>query len=889
MSLRFTDIHAVIEFIKDRVDIVKVISNDINKPVQGDRDSIHIFCPLHDERNKPSFNINSVGQFYRCYGACNDGGDVVKWTTKWHSVNIVEAVEILAEKYGIDLSPFVRAATKEEELRDRYQLVFSTAVQWMHTQFINHQNLYRWYKEDTGFEDEVIEQYMVGYCPSVDTLVKFLFAKIPGLSQSEVHKLELDNSVQLNNALIYPIFDLSGKPARTYSKPLDPPPGAAYKYLGTSNAHPLFRKDLLFGLWQQRKNIKASKDKKIIITEGFKAAMAANGVAVMGTNVTDEQVKSIRALDVRHIVFCFDGDPAGYAASLRVVDDLGKYSGMMVKIANIGLDMQCDSLVKVHGQVALEAILANAQLPIEFFVATKYDTTGHLSLEGKYQLLADIAPAISKMGDAEIDITAAYLSTVIGTTPDSIRTYVRDLKAKSAKMVNQNAEEALLYHVIVRPQNWAQMQSFLVTEQHFAFPDNQKIFTALGHTYKKHQASLTAASVKDEIKVHYPTDIEKLGPRIDSIATIVPDYAFEAALEKIIDLWRRRNTIIQIDDLKSHLMDMGKTPLEAITSFRKTSISTIDVRQNQKMDPKLVAEKVDALLAERQANVGRVIGYDFGSSMPILNQLLSGIQEKHQIVIAANQGVGKSLLATNIINPIAIDQRIPTLWVNQEMPEEDCVLRLYSVRTGINNTRMQVGNFLSREERLLYKKASEDYYKSNLYFYKPVTGTISEIYAAIEEYKFKHGIKVVVWDYMQLVVADKDQRGSSREEVVSHASNVFTNMVAGTLGLASICIAQLNRENYKEGEVRKAENIGSSYKIAQDATDLITIAQKSAKQIAEDGVGRGNRLIDIAKRRSGPSDITLHADLEEYLTFSLQFSEKLSDAEKIGFTKFVGA
>ena len=890
MALRFTDIHAVIDYVKDHVDIVKVISNDISKPIQSDRDSIHIFCPLHDERNSPSFNINSVGQYYKCYGACNDGGDVVKWTTKWHSASISEAVEILAEKYSIDLTPFVRPFTKEEEINDRYQLIFSTAVQWMHTQLINHPTLYKWYKDDTGFEDDVIDQYMVGYCPSVDTLVKFLFAKVSGLSQSEVHKLELDNNIQLNNALIYPIYDITGKPSRLYSKPLDPPPGASYKYLGTSNAHPLFRKDLLFGLYQQRKNIKASKDKKLIIVEGFKAAMASNGVAVMGTNVTDEQIKSVRSLDVRNIIFCFDGDPAGYAASIRVVDDLSKYSGMMVKIANIGLDMQPDSLAKKQGQLALEAVFANAQLPIEFFIAAKYDTTGHLSLEGKYQLLSDIAPAISKMGDAEIDITAAYLSHIIGTTTESIRTYVRDLKAANAKMVNQVAEESLLYHVIVHPQNWAQLQSYLVTEQHFAYSDNQKIFTALGATYRKHQSSLSSASILDEIKIIYPNDVDKFKHRLESIATLKAEYTFEASLEKVIDLWRRRNTILQIDDLKSHMMDMAKTPLEAITKFRKTSISVIDVRQNQKMDPKLVSEKVDALIAERQARGNSIIGFDFGSRMPILNQLLSGIQKQHQIVIAANQGVGKSLLATNIIDPIAIDKRIPTLWINQEMPEEDCVLRLYSIRTGINNTRMQIGNFISHEERLLYKKAADDYSKSNLYFYRPVTGTIDEIYAAIEEHKFKHGIEVVVWDYMQLVVAGKDQRGLSREEVVSHASNVFTNMVAGTLGLASICIAQLNRENYKEGEVRKAENIGSSYKISQDATDMITIAQKSDKQLAEEtGQNRGNRLVYITKRRSGPSDITLACDLEEYNTFSLRFGEKLTDAEKIGFLNFMGA
>ena len=885
MANRFTDLTAVIEYVKDHVDILKTISQDINRPIEGgqSQDSYAIFCPLHDEVHKPSFNINTRKRIWRCFGACSEGGDVVKWVTRWNSVSVVEAVEMLAERFSLDLSPFVRPATKEEQLIERYQLVFSTATQWMHTQLINHQTLYTWYKADTGFEEDLIEQYSVGYCPSVEMLVKFLFAKVEGITQSEIHKLELDNSLQLNNALIYPIYDLTGKPARLYSKPLDSPPGASYKYLGTSNSHPLFRKDLLFGLYQQRKAIKENNN-TLVVAEGFKSAMAANGVAVMGTNVNDEQIRTIKTIGARHVIFCFDGDQAGYKASLRVVSDMGKFRGMQVKIAQLPLETQCDTLVKTQGRLVLDAILANAQLPIEFFVNTKYDTSGNLSLEGKYQLLNDIAPAISQMNDAEIDISAAYLSKVIGTTPDSIRTYVRDLKATDSKLVNKQAEESLLCHIIVQPQNWAHMQSFLVTDQHFAFSENQKIFTALGLAYKKHQTNLTSTAILDELKNISPQDLERLAPRLAHIAAIAPDYTFEASLQIVMDLWRRRNTITQVDDLKVQMMDVSKTPLEAINKFRKSSVSILDVRQNQKIEPLLVADKVDDLIQERQALEGQVIGFDFSKHLPTLNTLLSGIQMKHQIVIAANQGVGKSLLAANIADPIAIDQKVETLWINQEMPEEDCVMRLYSIRTGINNSRIQMGHWKNNEEYLLYRQAREDYSKSKLYFYKPVTGTIDEIYGAIEEFKFKYGIKVVIYDYMQLVVGSKDQRGASREEIVSNVSNVFTNMVVGTLGLASICIAQLNRENFKEGEVRKAENIGSSYKISQDATDMITMVKKSTKQMEEDGPTRGNRVISLTKRRGGPSNINLHANLDEDRTFSLRFSECLTEEERFGFT-----
>jgi DNA primase len=885
MSVRFTDLTAVINHVKSNVNILTIITEDTGrKPASGGAsDNNFIMCPLHEERNKPSFNINTRLQAYRCFGGCHDGGDVIRWCQVWHGLSAPESVEYLATRFNIDIGSYVRQATDEERKRDRLITIFRSAVQYCHQQLVNHPTLYGWYKDDTGFNDDVIAQYGVGYCPSVEAMVSYLFKAVPGLSHAEVKNLELDDTRQWNHALVYPVHDISGVPLRVYTKPLSPPAGAPYKYLGTSNQHPLFKKDLVYGLAQVRRHLRNSgKNGKVILTEGFKAAMAAGAVAVMGTEISVEQADLLRTVGVRHITCCFDGDHAGYMASIRVVEDLSKFKGILVKVAQLPLDQQCDSIIKSNGQDAFDAVIANAKLPIEFYVSTKFNIGGIISLEDKYQILTDVSPIIAKMTDAESDITAEYLSQVIGTEPASVKTYIRDIKITSSKLVNIAAEEDVLHYTILEPTNLSKLKSGLVTEEYFSISDHQKIYKAIEKAHKEFQASLTAKLISDILTNTYPKDAERLKSKVGTIVAADPQYAFDVAATLMTDLWRRRASIIQADDLKAHMMDLAKTPLEALNKFRRVTISAIDVRDNQAITPQRVADKVDRIITERQTMGTEIIGFDFGSRLPLLNRILSGLQKGHQLVISANQSVGKSLLAMNMVEPVAIEQGIPWLWINQEMPEEDLAMRAISIRSGINNNRLQLGKF-TQDEYFAYLKARDDLARSNLYFRRPVSGDIDEIYSIIEEFKFKYGIQGVTWDYVQLVMATRDQRGASREEVIAQASNIFTNRVAGDLGLHSMMIAQLNRQNYEKGQIREAESIGGSYKLAQDAMDFITIAEKTNKQIEEDGRDRGNRIVYIDKRRGGPADIALHADLDTHTNFSLRFTERASQNEILGF------
>jgi len=88
-----------IDQIRDRADIVDVISQEINLKRKG----INYFgvCPFHDEKT-PSFSVSPSKQIYHCFG-CGNGGNVFTFLMEYEKVTFLEAVKGLAEKYNITI------------------------------------------------------------------------------------------------------------------------------------------------------------------------------------------------------------------------------------------------------------------------------------------------------------------------------------------------------------------------------------------------------------------------------------------------------------------------------------------------------------------------------------------------------------------------------------------------------------------------------------------------------------------------------------------------------------------------------------------------------------------------------------------------------------------
>ena len=283
-------------------------------------------CPFHEERT-PSFSVNAGSKLFYCFG-CGKGGDLIGFVRETEGLDFVEAVETLADRYGVQLeyedpSPRVDAAKRRRERL--LALLESAAVFYSrHLWEAAAGEPVRRYLAERGLGEEVCRRFRLGLSPGPDELPAKARAK--GFTRDEVVAAGLVNrrgNDYFARRLVFPLADARGRVLGFGARRLaddDPIPA---KYVNSPESE-LFRKaSVVYGLDQARAAI-AKKDRTLVV-EGYTDVLAlhqaglAEAVASMGTALTPAQLKELRRLTGR-LFLCFDADAAGAEATLRGMD-----------------------------------------------------------------------------------------------------------------------------------------------------------------------------------------------------------------------------------------------------------------------------------------------------------------------------------------------------------------------------------------------------------------------------------------------------------------------------------------------------------------------------------------------------------------------------------------
>lgn len=305
--------------VKARLDIVDVIGQSV--PLKRAGRVYRGLCPFHSEKT-PSFVVYPEQGTWHCFGACGTGGDVFTFVMKKNNLDFGEALHMLAERAGVELTrdPAVEQNSKLLfELNDaaatfyNYLLKSSPGAEFV-----------REYLKKRQISPLSVETFQLGFAPkSQDGLLTHLQAK--GFSRADVERAGL---VLTNDAgtirdrfwgrLMFPIRNRRGKTiafgARAMYEEQEP------KYLNSPDT-PLFSKsDTLYGLDLAKDSIRS--ENRAIIVEGYTDVIVAyqsgfkNVVASLGTALTEKQLSQLGRL-ARRYVLALDSDAAGQAAIER--------------------------------------------------------------------------------------------------------------------------------------------------------------------------------------------------------------------------------------------------------------------------------------------------------------------------------------------------------------------------------------------------------------------------------------------------------------------------------------------------------------------------------------------------------------------------------------------
>lgn len=313
-----------VDEIKARLDIVDVVSETVNLRHTGK--NYTGFCPFHTNTKTPAFVIFPDSQTWRCFGQCNEGGDVFSFVMKREGWDFPETLRRLAERTGVTLQEYTPEQQEQVEENEHLREILSMAVTFFQHQLRNtpagKEALA--YLHKRKLTDETINDFALGYAPnSWDALAAYM--KSREISEENLLKAGLVSERdsggvydQFRHRLVIPIRDHRGRMAGFGGRVLNP--DDVPKYLNSPKTDIFDKGRLLYGLDMARREIR-TKD-QVVIVEGYLDVIGPyqagykNCVSPMGTALTEDQFRLIKRYS-RKIILALDPDAAGQKATLR--------------------------------------------------------------------------------------------------------------------------------------------------------------------------------------------------------------------------------------------------------------------------------------------------------------------------------------------------------------------------------------------------------------------------------------------------------------------------------------------------------------------------------------------------------------------------------------------
>ena len=400
-----------IERVRDAVDIAEVLAPYTELKRAGQR--LQGLCPFHDERT-PSFSVNPQDKLYYCFG-CGEKGDVFTFLQEKEGLPFAEAVETLADRFGVEVEREQEDPRLEESRKRRArlaELLDRTAAYY--TKYLwesDEAEKARVYLLGRGLSEESLREFGVGFAPNRwDTVV--MRGQQGGYSQAELAAAGLVKKGQKGGwmdhfraRIMFPIRDGRGRMQGFGGRATRKEQRA--KYVNSPDGE-LFHKSRTLYAIEKARGAMAKKGRAVVV-EGYTDVIAAHQagveetVAVMGTAITPDQVKLLAA-HTGEVVLALDADRAGREAMLRAQ---GVAAGKRVRLRVAAMPEGEDPADMLGGEgpgssaaERFEKLVEDAVDLSVFHVGTLLDDADLATPDGRDRALDEVVPVLKAMPDS---------------------------------------------------------------------------------------------------------------------------------------------------------------------------------------------------------------------------------------------------------------------------------------------------------------------------------------------------------------------------------------------------------------------------------------------------------------------------------------------------------
>ena len=391
--------------VRDAADFIEIVSarTDLRRAGPARYEGL---CPFHDERT-PSFGIDPTQKVYYCFG-CQASGDMFTFVQETEGVDFKGALELLAERYGVELQLEAEDPRAAELRRRRERLLEllsrTTAYYERYLWESEEAAAAREYLAGRGLEEATLRGFRVGYAPSAWDRV-LLASRRGGFTVEELYATGLAQRSKQNgqpydrfrSRIMFPLADVRGRVlgfgARAMGAEQKP------KYLNTSD-NDVYHKGLhLYGSDLARAH--ATKAGEVILCEGYTDVIAMhqagmrNVVAQMGTALTADQVGELARM-AQTVLLALDADTAGQEAMLKA-STLAAKRKLELRVVPLPTGSDPADLIQQEGAQAMAALVSKAVAFVRFRVERVLANGDDSSPEGRDRIIEQLRPVFATL------------------------------------------------------------------------------------------------------------------------------------------------------------------------------------------------------------------------------------------------------------------------------------------------------------------------------------------------------------------------------------------------------------------------------------------------------------------------------------------------------------
>ena len=435
-----------IEKLLNHINIVDVINTRVELRHVGT--NFVGLCPFHNEKT-PSFVVNQTKQFFHCFG-CGVSGNAISFIMQFERLDFIETVNNLASLAGIPMPKLDN--NYQTDYLELYKLMENVCA-FFEKQLIKNSKCID-YLKSRKFTGEICKKFNVGYVPDSWNNLQSIYSISFKIKQQLITTgllVAKENKIyaRFRGRIMFPIRNFRGQIVGFGGRTLK---NDQVKYLNSPESVIFHKSGELYGLYEAK--LANNKLSFIIVVEGYLDIIAlaqfgiTNTVATLGTAISNKQVQLLLRC-TSEIIFCFDGDQAGYAAAWRALENTLPLmrDGIWVKFLFLPDKEDPDSLIKKEGKEAFIDRVTKAISLADFFFKKLLTDINLTTIDGRSKLIKLGQEWIKKMPHS------VFKQLILNKIAELAKIEIKELEdftATDSKGLdhNNNTDRSLIHNAI---------------------------------------------------------------------------------------------------------------------------------------------------------------------------------------------------------------------------------------------------------------------------------------------------------------------------------------------------------------------------------------------------------------------------------------------------------